>query len=106
MKLNKSQLEPKWVEFKEDKGLSFKLRPFPASHNVIMSVGEFDKIEIFWRIFDYCVLDWKGINGEDDKPLECNSENKRFLFDYSEELMMFITNKASENKDKIIEKKT
>jgi len=107
MKINKSLIEAKWIEFKEAKGVSFKIRPFPVSHNVIRtSIAKNDQVESFFKIFDYCVVDWKGINGEDDKPLECNTENKKFLFDYSESIMMFVINKSAEDKDKIIEKKT
>ena len=106
MKLNQSYLKPKWVEFEESKGVSFKIIPFPESHNVILSFDNIDSIEIKFKMFDYCVVDWKGVNGEDDKPLECNSENKRDIFTNSKDVMIFIINKSFENQDKIIEKKT
>ena len=51
-------------------------------------------------------MDWKKVKGEDKKTLECNSENKMFLYDDDRETMMNVINKSAENHDKIIEKKT
>lgn len=106
MKLNRSLLKSKWVTFEEAKGVSFEVRPFPASHNAVRSLSGEDKVEVFWKIFEYCLIDWKGVEGEDNKALECNADNKRMLYDYSEAAMMFIITMSAKNKDKIIEKKT
>ena len=106
MIINKKLIKEKWYDL--DKKVSFKIKPFPISHNILRSIGKDDTIDIWWKMFDYSLIDWKGINDENDKLMECNDENKKFLFDYSQDVMMFVCNKASANNKDIImlEKKT
>lgn len=40
---------------------------------------EYQKIDHSARdsiVWDYCIVDWEGIIDDDDKPIECNTENK------------------------------
>lgn len=107
MKINKNLINKKeWFDLDEDKNISFKIRPFPASHNVLRLINNIDEIEITWKQFNYSLVDWKGITDENDKPLECNDINKKMLFDYSQDVVLFVFNKSSEKASKVLEKKT
>jgi len=44
--------------------------------------GQPDQKAIEFDIFDEVVKDWPNASGEDGKPLPCNKETKRQVFDY------------------------
>lgn len=94
MKINKSRLKEQWVKIDED--VEVLLQPFPASRNIFQSVENRELDKIYWKMFNYSVLDWKGLVDENDKPLECNEENKQVVFDFAQEVMMEITSKITE----------
>ena len=95
MKINKKILSSKWFTYKA-KGVNVEvhLRPFPFS-NIKLSTEESGAMEHLWSQFDYCVIDWKGIDGEDDKPLECTEENKLLVFDYIADIREFVWDKVA-----------
>lgn len=88
MKIDTKLAEAKWIDYEDDTEVKFKLRPFPMSQGIY--VDSDDIIEYTWKKFNYSVIDWKGITNEKDQPLECNDENKKFIFDYVQDLMMWI----------------
>ena len=86
MKINKKNTEAKWFKFKGE--VEFLIRPFK------FSVMKLDNIsQGMAEQFRYCIADWKGINGEDDKPLECNDENIDYLYDYYVDIRDFVFKK-------------
>lgn len=97
--LNKGKAKEQWFKYDED--VSFLIRPFPFSGRSL-STGEANISEMLVAQASYCVIDWKGINDEKDKPVKCNDENKKFLFDYSNELFNFVCEKNIELNNKLI----
>lgn len=105
-KFNKKAIEQKWVEWEKDKEVQILVRPFPASQTMIMAdMSKEERGSINWKIFDYCVLDWKGFVDENDKPLKCTKENKQMIFDYDREFIVFAVNEISNFDKDIIEQK-
>ena len=51
--------------------------------------------------FVYCLVDWKGLIGEDDKPFECNDENKAYIYDYYADVRDFVFNQQTVLKETI-----
>lgn len=88
MKINRKNLEGKWVDWEH--GVKLLLRPFPSSEGIFAPQNAKEIAEASWIRFDYCVLDWEGIEDEEGNTLECNSENKRLIFDYVEDLLSFV----------------
>jgi len=44
-------------------------------------------------IADYCIVDWKGLEGEDGKAIPCTAENKSKIMNEHPLLMEFVTDK-------------
>ncbi len=102
MKINKKAVEGKWVKYGGKKSkMELLVRPFPFSD----AVYERERANAFanslWHQFNFVVQDWKGLMGEDDKPMECNEENKQFMFDYFEELREFALVEANKMSKKL-----
>lgn len=103
-KFNKKAAQGTWVTYTEDEDVELKIRPFslfslsklPTATNIEMSD--------FWNIYDYVLMDWKGIEDEDG-PLEFNEENKKMVYDYDQEISAFVVSQASEMREKIVSEK-
>ena len=107
-KISKNKIKSKWVNFDKDPDVKFKLRPVPIN-NILLGVAlEGDRKKIIWDKFNYALEEWEGMTDENDKPLPCTEENKKFVFDWDEEILLFIGNKLGAAPDDInpIEKKT
>jgi hypothetical protein len=83
MKLKvKKMLVTKEVVHPEYPEVKVTVRPFSIfSLNQIPSAPNIQDIKEYFNIFDYSVVSWVGISDENDKPLKCNTENKKFLFE-------------------------
>ena len=79
-----------WVEWED--GVKFLLRPFPLTLMPKSDIG----MEQMLEMFVYCLLDWEGLEDEDnDKPIPCNDETKKYMFDYDAEIRDFVSNTIS-----------
>jgi hypothetical protein len=111
-KINRTILaEERWVTNPDDKEIRVKLRRFPVSQGMyIPGVSSESMWSFAFKKFDYCILEWEGINNEEGNLLECNSENKKLIYDYIEDLMMWISveiKKLKEDDNTLVnEKKT
>lgn len=77
----------KWEKFNGK--VEFLIRMFPFSElNGLEKIGK-----LLSEQFCYCIVDWKGLTDEDDKPLICDDENKLFLYDYYEDVRNFVFEK-------------
>lgn len=94
MKINKKAVKSNWFDFNEK--VKFNLKPFPFS-----SVKLSDVDATLWAQFDFCVIDWKGLEDDEGKALKCDEENKRFIFDYVPELREFIFTSVRTYNEKI-----
>ena len=91
-----------WIKFPEDKEVECRIRPFSLFNMTKLPNDETElSIKQIWETFNYSLLDWKGIEGEDGS-LDCNEENKRLVYDFDQELVMFIISESSKLREKII----
>lgn len=91
MKINLKLAKAKWIKNPDDPELEIKIRPFPMSQGMWFPDSQEDIMEYSWKRFNYCVMDWKGIIDENDKPLPCNEKNKKYIFDYVQDVMMWVS---------------
>ena len=79
----------RWVTFDKDPDIQFLLKPFTILYLKKIPSEEGYTPEFMWNIFDSSVVDWKGINGDDGKPLPCNSDTRRIVAEEFEDLFLF-----------------
>ena len=92
MKINKKVTEGTW--FKYDETTEFKIKPMRLS-----ALNDFElNLKNLLAQFGHCLVDWKGVDDEAGATLECNDENKEFLFDYHDEVREFVFGKQEELK--------
>jgi len=94
MKINKKAVKTDWFEYNET--VKFNLKPFPFS-----SIKVTDVDASLWEQFKFCIIDWKGLEDDDGKKLECDEENKKFIFDYVPELREFVFQSVRKYSEKI-----
>lgn len=108
-KINFAKNKEVWVEYPEDKDIKFKIRAFPLSQGMYVPGNSDESLfEYYNKKVQYCVTEWQGIEGEEG-VLECNAENKHYLFNYEEDLFLFVVTEITrtfENNDISAEKKT
>lgn len=95
MKINRKLAEAKWVDYEDD--IKFKIKSFPMSHGIFFQGSKEDLVEFTWKRFNYCVVDWSGFVDEKDEPLECNEDNKKYIFDYYPNIMMWVSSQIVEH---------
>ena len=106
MKINRSIVDARWVDFEPDKEVSFLIRQMPLSIGMWMPNSDEDFMQFTKKRFMYCVQDWKGIIDENEEEFPYNDENKEFIFDYVQEISLWVTGQLADNADNIVEKKT
>jgi hypothetical protein len=87
--VNTKVVKEVWVTNDQDE-YKVKLVRFPLSRSLFAPNDPDAFVKLAWQRFDYCLLDWDGIVDENDKPLECNTDNKRIVFDFDEDMMLWI----------------
>jgi hypothetical protein len=71
-----------WFSFPGDETIEFKVRMFPNSEAMMIEGNAQNALSKgLWKVFNYCITDWKGIVDENEKPLPCNEKNKMFIFE-------------------------
>jgi len=101
-KINVSKTKGQWFDYDKDSDVKFNLRPFTVFTLTKLPSEQTLSPEDFWNIFNYSLLDWKGIVGDDDKALKCNEDNKKIVFEYDKEVVAFITGKITELRSGVI----
>jgi len=88
MRIDTTLNEGSWVDWED--GASFRLRPYPLT--LLSEIGEgFEEMMTHTlKMFRYCVVDWKGLEGEDGKPFACNDKWKQYVFDHCPDLREFV----------------
>ena len=98
MKISKNKAKGQWHKFDEE--VQFLIKPFPHSK---WADGDFriDQdgntnvgLAFEWFRFDACLHDWKGLEDDKGKEFKFNTENKKFIYDYEEELRDFVVKHA------------
>ena len=79
-----------WVDNKQDQDVKIKLRRFPLSLSLFAPNDPDGIVKLAWQRFDYCIVEWQGFVDEEGKELECNTENKKTVFDFYEITMLWV----------------
>lgn len=105
--INKKTLKGKWYKFPEDKDIEVLVRPFSVFSMTKPPSADATEINItdFYENFAYVLLDWKGIVDEDKKPLKCNDENKKIVYDFIQELSGFVVESSIKMRDEAVSNK-
>jgi len=103
-KINTKPLKGKWFTFPDDEEISVLIKPFSLFNMNRMPSENIEDVNVadFFDNFKYVCLDWKGLIDEDDKPLECNEENKRVVYDYFQELVAFVIDNSMKSRNDVV----
>jgi hypothetical protein len=88
MKIKRDVIKGQWVDFEGD--VRLQVRPFPASEGLFTPTNAEEMSEATWARFNYCLLRWEGLKEEDDSEFEFNEDNKRFVFNYIQDIVLFV----------------
>jgi len=107
-KINTKPLKGRWFTYPDDKEIEVLIRPFSLFNMSKMPSTEVSEINVtdFFDNFNYVCLDWKGLVDEDDAPIKCDADNKKMIYDYFQELIGFVIEKAMEMRSEIISEKS
>jgi hypothetical protein len=89
--VNTKMAEEKWFTNEQDADVKVLLRRFPVSNSLFAPDDDDRVMKLAWQRFEYCIVDWKGFLDESDAKLECNSDNKKLVFDYDVDTLMWIS---------------
>jgi len=105
-KFNKSKAKGKWFDFEQDQELKLFIKPFSLfTMNKLPSDPTDTQMNVsdLFPAFNYCVNDWKGFVDENGVELKCNEENKKLIFDFDQEIVTFVIDKAMSIRAEIYE---
>jgi len=93
-----------WFTHPDEDSIQFKIRP-TSIYSINKTPGEKFDITLpdVVDMYLYCLLDWKGIGGPDNKGLKCTKENKMAFLNQYDALASFVVTKASEMKSELVE---
>jgi len=103
-KFNKNNTKEAWKTHPDEKDVKAKIRPFKLLSLTKIPTAEEVGLDQMWNVFNYVLIDWKGIEDEDG-PMECNEENKELVYNYDQEFVVFIINEAGKMRDAVISNK-
>ena len=88
-----------WFTHPDEETLQFKIRP-TSIYSLKKAPGEAVDIQLpdVVDMYMYCLVDWKGVGGTDNKALKCNKENKLAFLNQHDAFIAFIITKAGEIK--------
>lgn len=97
MKLNITDLSYDSKEY-EYKGAKLWIRPYPfsMSDTVIRADALVITGEKQFEVFDYCLPKWDNVVGSDGKPIPCNTEVKKKIYDFrvDPDMIQFVVEKS------------
>lgn len=93
--VNTGVTEEIWVDNPDDKEVKVKIRRFPLSLSLFAPNEPDGVVKLAWQRFDYCIVDWQGFVDQDENTLECNSVNKKIVFDFNEDIMIWVANEIN-----------
>lgn len=99
IKIDKNKSNKQWFEYSE--GVEFLIKPFPLSERAL-SPSNSNITEILIKQAMYCLQDWKGVVDSEDKPIKCSDENKKFIFDFSHDIVIWVCEKSHEMNNGIV----
>ena len=94
-KLNNEVEEGQWFDYPKIEGIKFKIRP-TSLYALKKTPGESIEIDLTDMpiLFDYVLMDWKGIGDEKGKQLKCNQKTKLALLNQAPDMVTFVLETA------------
>jgi hypothetical protein len=104
---NLEATKEKWFDYDEDITIKFLIKPFPLTKSMLFSSSDDDLYKINWVLINYSLIDWEGLVDIEDKKLECNTQNKEYLYSFEPSIVLFILKCIDQisGKDKIFSEK-
>ncbi len=96
MQIDKKRTDAQWCQFDDDTSVELQIRPFPFGAGKSYVADEDGLSKSMWHQFEYSLQGWKGITGENGDEFAVSDENKKFLFDFVEEIRSFVFIKSRE----------
>jgi len=93
----------KWITYPEDEEVQFLIKPFSVLFLTNLPTNENLSPEMLWDNFNATVVDWKGITDADGKTLKCNKDNKRFIAEQFQDILMFVFNESNKMNQRLEE---
>jgi len=93
----KETYEAKW--YKMEDGSELKIRPYTVGQgDFIFRDGELVQSgQSRWKMFDYSLIDWKGVLDQDGNTLKLSDEIKQMVLDYAlGDIPIFVINTNGE----------
>lgn len=86
MNIFRSSVEGIWEKYGKDIEVSIQLPKFSE-----IEASDLSSTSGSLKHFMSCVVDWKNITEGDDKvEFKCNTQNKKFMFDYHHDFRDFV----------------
>jgi len=101
-KIDRNALKGTWIKFPEDEEVELLMKPFSLFNLTKMPNEENMDFARLWDIFNFCVLDWKGILDKDGKPIECDEKNRKMVFDYDSEILNFALDQSGVLREEMV----
>ena len=92
MKIKRKSIKGQWVDY--EGGVRLQIRPFPASEGIFTPTNAEELSQATWARYNYCLQGWEGLKEEDDSDFEFNEENKKFVFDFVQDLVLFVVTQS------------
>ena len=75
----------------ESDGYKVEIRRFPLSGGMFAPNDNSGLAKMAWQRFNYSVTNWEGLEDQDKNVLTCDEDNKKLVFDFDLDLLMWIT---------------
>lgn len=99
-KFNTKLFKGIWVSCPDQESIQIKIRPFSIFSSTKNPADENFDLKEVWNQFNYCVTAWKGFQDENG-DMECNEANKKIVFEFDQELALFVLKEASDLREKV-----
>ena len=103
MKIDMDKERPRWFKMEDKEGsCEFLIVPFPhskladADFRVNLRGETTSSLSIDWLKYNTCLQGWKGMETDKGKEVKFNDKNKKYVFDYFEDIRMFVLQKAND----------
>jgi len=87
MKINTKLTKGNWIDYED--GIRFCIRPYPSSM-IHITDDPIQQAKDIYKMYDYCLVGWEGLETEDGKPYQYNNNNKKYIYDYYMEIRDWI----------------
>ena len=95
-----------WIDVPGDEEVKLQIKPMSVFTLKKLPTTSEITIEDGWNMFNMMLIGWKGFVDEDDKPLECNEENKKMVYEYDQDLVTFAIEECNKLREQVVGEKS